>query len=145
MLGEAFYAQFKDDYNLKCSDIDLNESWLAHLDFRNYDNYKKDVFSFNPDYLFHLGAFTEPNYIIRPHEPTFLLHLNFLNYFEKIFLVAGLLLWLKNIRNRTLINLFFSFIFVFFWVRGISHKSGGIIGRTEFDFIFCVLFFAAYG
>ena len=106
---------------------------------------------YNANYLFEKvsaiirSLFTEPNYIIGPHEPSFLLHLNFLNYFEKIFLVAGLLLWLKNIRNRTLINLFLSFIFVFFWVRGISHKSGGIIGRTEFDFIFCALLFVGYG
>ena len=72
MLGEAFYAQFKDDYNLKCSDIDLNESWLAHLDFRNYDNYKKDVFSFNPDYLFHLGAFTDLEFCEKNSDETYI-------------------------------------------------------------------------
>ena len=89
--------------------------------------------------------FTESNYIYGTHEPSFLLHLNLLNYFEKFFLLAGLFFWIKNIRNKTLINLFLSFIFVFFWVRGISHKSGGPIGRTEFDYIFCVLFFVGYG
>ena len=25
MLGEAFYSTFNSDYNLKCSDVDLNE------------------------------------------------------------------------------------------------------------------------
>ena len=28
MLGEAFYKIFSNDYNLKCTDIDVNESWL---------------------------------------------------------------------------------------------------------------------
>jgi dTDP-4-dehydrorhamnose reductase len=59
MLGEAFHEQFKDDYHLKCTDKDVNEDWLSFLDFRNFDNYKKDVESFKPDYLFHLGAYTD--------------------------------------------------------------------------------------
>ena len=58
MLGEAFYEQFKNEYCLRCSDIDVNESWLSFLDFRDFDSYKKDVEEFNPDYLFHLGAHT---------------------------------------------------------------------------------------
>lgn len=59
MLGEAFYEQFKLEYELKCTDKDVNEPWLSFLDFRNRDDYKKDVESFSPDYLFHLGAFTD--------------------------------------------------------------------------------------
>lgn len=58
MLGEAFYEQFKDDYTIKCTDKDVNTDWLEYLDFRNYDEYRKDVEEFNPDYLFHLGAYT---------------------------------------------------------------------------------------
>jgi len=58
MLGEAFYTQFKNDYKLKCTDKDINEKWLSYLDFRNYDDYKKDVEDFNPNYLFHIGAYT---------------------------------------------------------------------------------------
>lgn len=59
MLGEAFHEQFKDDFILKCTDKDVNESWLNFLDFRDFDAYKKDVIDFNPDYLFHLGAYTD--------------------------------------------------------------------------------------
>ena len=59
MLGEAFYTQFRDEYILKCTDKDVNESWLSYLDFRDFDAYKKDVTDFNPDYLFHLGAYTD--------------------------------------------------------------------------------------
>ena len=59
MLGEAFYTQFKNDYDIKCTDKDVNDDWLSFLDFRDYEAYKKDVEDFNPDYLFHLGAYTD--------------------------------------------------------------------------------------
>jgi len=59
MLGEAFYKQFKDNYDIKCTDKDVNESWLSFLDFRDFEAYRKDVLDFKPDYLFHLGAYTD--------------------------------------------------------------------------------------
>jgi len=59
MLGEAFYTQFKDDFILRCTDKDVNETWLSFLDFRDFPSYKKDVLEFKPDYLFHLGAYTD--------------------------------------------------------------------------------------
>lgn len=62
MLGEAFYNVFRDGYILKCTDKEVNESWLSLLDFRDYDAYRKDVFDFRPDYLFHLGAHTSLEY-----------------------------------------------------------------------------------
>jgi len=62
MLGEAFYRQFSQDYELKCTDIDVNEDWLTDIDFRNLDAYNADVQDFKPDYLFHLGAFTDLEY-----------------------------------------------------------------------------------
>ena len=62
MLGEAFYKQFSNDYELKCTDIDVNEKWLSYLDFRDYVSYKEDVFNFRPDFLFHLGAYTDLEY-----------------------------------------------------------------------------------
>lgn len=58
MLGEAFYHQFKDFYDLKCTDKDVNEPWLSFLDFRDLEAYREDVTAFKPDYLFHLGAYT---------------------------------------------------------------------------------------
>ena len=54
MLGEAFYRIFKDDFKLKCTDKDVNDSWLSFLDFRDFKAYQKDVYEFKPDYLFHL-------------------------------------------------------------------------------------------
>ena len=62
MLGEAFYKQFKDDYMLKCTDIDVNENWLSYLDFREFEAYSKDVVDFKSDWLFHLGAYTDLEY-----------------------------------------------------------------------------------
>lgn len=62
MLGEAFYKLFSEAYELKCTDIDVNEAWLSYLDFRDYDAYWKDVSEFKPDYLFHLGAYTDLEY-----------------------------------------------------------------------------------
>jgi dTDP-4-dehydrorhamnose reductase len=62
MLGEAFYEVFKNEYELKCTDIDVNEDWLSYLDFRNSEEYSKDVVNFNPDYLFHIGAHTSLEY-----------------------------------------------------------------------------------
>jgi dTDP-4-dehydrorhamnose reductase len=62
MLGEAFYTQFKNDYELKCTDVDVNEDWLNFLDFRDYDKYRDDVKTFKPDYLFHIGAHTNLEY-----------------------------------------------------------------------------------
>jgi len=62
MLGEAFHKQFKEEYTLKCTDIDVNEEWLSYLDFRDETAYRKDVTDFNPDFLFHIGAHTSLEY-----------------------------------------------------------------------------------
>lgn len=59
MLGEAFYRRFRDEYLLKCTDKDVNDTWLTFLDFRDFKAYRKDVKEFRPDYLFHLGAYTD--------------------------------------------------------------------------------------
>lgn len=72
MLGEAFYKQFKDEYKLKCTDKDVNEEWLSFLDFRDLENYKKDVFEFKPDYLFHLGAYTDLEYCEENADDTYI-------------------------------------------------------------------------
>jgi len=72
MLGEAFYKQFKSDYEVKCTDKDVNEDWLSFLDFRDFDNYKKDVLEFKPDYLFHLGAYTDLEYCELNPDDTYL-------------------------------------------------------------------------
>lgn len=59
MLGEAFQKTFGADSVLKCTDIDTNEPWLTYLDFRDLEAYRRDVSAFKPDYLFHLGAYTD--------------------------------------------------------------------------------------
>ena len=59
MLGEAFYNEFKNDYDLTCTDIDVNEPWLIYNDFRDMESYKELCFKVNPDILIHLGAHTD--------------------------------------------------------------------------------------
>lgn len=72
MLGEAFYTQFKNDYILKCTDKDVNEDWLSFMDFRNFEAYRKDVIDFQPDYLFHLGAYTDLEFCEQNPDETYL-------------------------------------------------------------------------
>jgi len=72
MLGEAFYAQFKNEYEIKCTDKDVNEDWLSFLDFRDFEAYKSDVEAFAPDYLFHLGAYTDLEYCDQNVDETYL-------------------------------------------------------------------------
>ncbi len=62
MLGQAFYEEFSKTYQVKCTDIDVNESWLSFGDFRDLDDYKHQVETYRPDYLFHLGAYTDLEY-----------------------------------------------------------------------------------
>lgn len=71
MLGEAFHKLFSSEFELKCTDIDVNETWLSYLDFRDYDAYLKDVLEFNPDYLFHLGAYTDLEFCEKHEDETY--------------------------------------------------------------------------
>lgn len=72
MLGEAFYTQFKSDYEIKCTDKDVNDEWLSYLDFRDFEAYKNDVIDFKPDYLFHLGAYTDLEFCEQNADDTYL-------------------------------------------------------------------------
>jgi len=71
MLGDAFYHTLKQSHSLKCTDIDVNEEWLTYLDFRDFEAYRKDVLKFEPDYLFHLGAFTDLEYCEENEEESY--------------------------------------------------------------------------
>jgi len=71
MLGEAFHKQFKEEYELKCTDKDVNAPWLSFLDFRDFNTYERDVTEFNPDYLFHLGAYTDLEYCENNSDDTY--------------------------------------------------------------------------
>lgn len=72
MLGEAFYTQFKNEYEIKCTDKDVNDYWLSFLDFRDFDAYKRDVEAFSPDYLFHLGAYTDLEFCEQNEDESYL-------------------------------------------------------------------------
>ncbi|MCC5647823.1 SDR family oxidoreductase [Nostoc sp. CHAB 5824] len=59
MLGEAFYKATSAEFDVKFTDKDLNTDWLSFLDFRDHESYVADVKAFQPDYLFHIGAYTD--------------------------------------------------------------------------------------
>jgi dTDP-4-dehydrorhamnose reductase len=71
MLGEAFYKVFSENYDLICTDKDVNEEWISHLDFRDFQPYLYDVEKHKPDYLFHLGAHTNLEYCELHPEDTY--------------------------------------------------------------------------
>ena len=59
MLGEAVYHVLGAEHDVKCTDIDLNETWLDFCDFRDFEGYRESVAAFDPELLIHLGAHTD--------------------------------------------------------------------------------------
>ncbi len=72
MLGDAFYHVFNNAYNLKCTDININDDWLSFLDFRDLKSYRDSVQDFEPDYLFHIGAHTNLEFCEKNIEDTYI-------------------------------------------------------------------------
>lgn len=71
MLGEAFHKLFSKNFELKCTDIDVNSDWLSYLDFRDLASYSESLLQFNPDFLFHLGAHTDLEFCERNPEDAY--------------------------------------------------------------------------
>jgi dTDP-4-dehydrorhamnose reductase len=71
MLGDAFKKTFSDNYDLKCTDINVDEDWINYLDFRDLTAYRQDVITFTPNFLFHLGAHTDLEYCERNPSDTY--------------------------------------------------------------------------
>ncbi len=59
MLGEAIYNTFRTNYELYCTDLNVNDNWIDYLDFRESDKYEKMVINYKPKLLFHIGAHTD--------------------------------------------------------------------------------------
>ena len=62
MLGEAFNHVFSQSHEIVCTDKDVNAPWLSFLDFRDRQEYARQVLAMKPDYLFHIGAHTSLEY-----------------------------------------------------------------------------------
>lgn len=62
MLGEAVHKVFDGVCDVRFTDIDLNEEWLAHLDVSDTAAVAKYLESFSPDYIVHLAALTDMEY-----------------------------------------------------------------------------------
>jgi dTDP-4-dehydrorhamnose reductase len=62
MLGQAFHEEFSRHFDVRCTDIDVNEEWLDYLDFRDLAAYRADVRASGVGCLVHLGALTDLEY-----------------------------------------------------------------------------------
>lgn len=56
MLGEAIYNEFKEDFNVLATDIDLNEKWLSYLDVRNFNKVEYLIKEYKPDLIIECGT-----------------------------------------------------------------------------------------
>ena len=72
MLGEAIYQVFNEKYDLFTSDIIISKESENYLDFRNFDEYKKQVLDFKPNFLFHIGALTDLEFCEKNPEETYI-------------------------------------------------------------------------
>jgi dTDP-4-dehydrorhamnose reductase len=63
MLGAAVYEAAASRYaNVLATDIDVNEPWLVHQDFRDLASLEGIFEEFRPSIVFHLGALTDLEY-----------------------------------------------------------------------------------
>lgn len=62
MLGDAFYRRFNHDHELLCTDLKPSSPWQKDCDFRDANEYRRQVLDFKPGLLFHLGAHTDLEY-----------------------------------------------------------------------------------
>ncbi len=63
MLGSAVYEAATARYaHVLATDIDLNEPWLVHQDFRDLASLERLFDDFKPTIVFHLGALTDLEY-----------------------------------------------------------------------------------
>ena len=62
MLGNDIYQVFNKRNECLVGDIDDQDQHVQFLDFRDYDKYFNFVVSYKPDYLCHIGAYTDLEY-----------------------------------------------------------------------------------
>ncbi|MEK7180172.1 MAG: SDR family oxidoreductase [Patescibacteria group bacterium] len=62
MLGEAVFEVFKDICHVYASDINLNTSWLEHLDVSSAKDVATYLHNIKPNYIIHLAALTDMEY-----------------------------------------------------------------------------------
>jgi len=62
MVGSSLHNYFKEKYECKFTDKDLNEDWLEFLDVRDLQDVRKQIIKFKPDAIIHLAALTSLEY-----------------------------------------------------------------------------------
>lgn len=72
MLGDAVYKKFNSKYEVKATDIDVNEDWLSYGDVRDYEEIRKSIVDFKPDLIINLAALTSLEYCEKNPENSWL-------------------------------------------------------------------------
>lgn len=62
MLGEGMRRVLGERHELHVTDKSLTSPWVSFLDFRDFDEYLRQVRDFRPDWLYHIGAHTSLEY-----------------------------------------------------------------------------------
>ena len=62
MLGEGMRRVLGERHELHVTDKSITSPWVSFLDFRDFDEYLRQVRDFRPDWLYHIGAHTSLEY-----------------------------------------------------------------------------------
>lgn len=84
MLGEGMYRVLSKNHNLKITDKNLTSSWIENLDFRNFDEYRRQVLDYRPNWLFHIGAHTSLEFCEQNKDDAYLTNTISVEYATKI-------------------------------------------------------------
>jgi dTDP-4-dehydrorhamnose reductase len=72
MLGEAVYAAFSTQCQVRATDIDVNEPWLGHADVRDYQGISQSIRDFHPNVIINLAALTDLEFCERNQDDAWL-------------------------------------------------------------------------
>ncbi len=90
MLGSSVYEVLAPRAQVTATDIDLNESWLSHLDVRDKAEVTKVVAEVNPDYIIHLAALTDMEYCEKNIENSYKTNIESVQFLSREALARGI-------------------------------------------------------
>jgi dTDP-4-dehydrorhamnose reductase len=90
MLGEGINRVLATRHEVMSTDINLTSPWLSKLDFRDFDEYRRQVLDFCPDWIFHVGAHTSLEYCEEHEEDAYRTNTIAVEYATRIANEAGI-------------------------------------------------------
>jgi dTDP-4-dehydrorhamnose reductase len=90
MLGEGINRVLATRHDVMSTDINLTSPWLSKLDFRDFDEYRRQVLDFRPDWIFHVGAHTSLEYCEEHEEDAYRTNTIAVEYATRIANEAGI-------------------------------------------------------